>query len=136
MISIRLRDLRTRGKRWSRRVVPWTSPAVWRSSRWARRALREAEDSLKAHGVTARIAPPPPLPASAVHGVLSALHHRDPTCLERALVLQTWHAAHDHPYEIVIGVRRADTEVRAHAWVHGVDATPADYLELHRLSPR
>ena len=67
-------------------------------------SLRRARRALRARGVAGRIPPPPPLPLGATRGVLAVLRRTEPTCLERATVLQTWLSAHQQPVDIVVGV--------------------------------
>jgi Transglutaminase-like superfamily len=57
------------------------------------------------------------------------------TCLEAALVRQSWLAAHGDNREIVIGVVASGLRDQpAHAWVEGTDPwAEATHLELHRL---
>jgi hypothetical protein len=65
------------------------------------------------------------------------LSRQPATCLERALVLQSWLASRGRVHDIVIGVRMTDNGVAAHAWVDEVDSTgPEEYEELHRLQPQ
>lgn len=62
------------------------------------------------------------------------LNRQPATCLERALVLQSWLAARGSAHDVVIGVRMTDDGVAAHAWVDEVDATaPQQFEELYRL---
>jgi hypothetical protein len=49
------------------------------------------------------------------------LRRLEPSCLERALVLQRWLAAHGEPRVVVIGVTAAQ-DFRAHAWLDGEPA--------------
>ncbi len=114
------------------------SAASARAAWWAWRALGSAARSLRADGVAARVAPPPPLPPGARRGVEAVLRRTSPTCLERCLVLQAWLLAHGVPCEVVVGVARDGAGARAHAWldVEAGDAVAATYLELHRLAPR
>ena len=122
-----------RVKRWTRRFAPtnlraagWTAVSLWR----ARRVLR-------ADGVTGRIPFPPPLPVGAARGMLAVLRRADPTCLERATVLQTWLAAHRQPVEIVVGVAAEGGDVTAHAWIEPgpIAADVARYRVIHRIPP-
>ncbi len=119
-------------------LVRRSSPAGARAAWWAWRSLRAATASLRTDGVTARVPPPPPLPAGARRGVEAVLARTSPTCLERCLVLQAWLAAHAVPCEVVVGVAREGAAVRAHAWldVEAGDATARSYREIHRLAPR
>jgi hypothetical protein len=41
------------------------------------------------------------------------------TCLERALVLQRWHADHGRERDVVIAVRGPARGFSAHAWLDG-----------------
>lgn len=80
---------------------------------------------------------PPRLGRSAGRGVTAALSRLEPTCLERALVLQAWLASQGVLRDVVIGVPKDGMKAGpAHAWVDGTDAVSATkYLELHRLRP-
>lgn len=113
------------------------APATVRAAAWAAVSLRRARRVLRSRGVTARIPFPPRLPIGATRGVLAVLRRTEPTCLERAVVLQTWLAAHDLPVEIVIGIAREDDAVVAHAWIEqGVRPSEGDrYREIHRIPP-
>ena len=116
------------------RFAPQTLRAAW----WALRAMRRARKDLKTAGLQAKVAAPPRLPWGARFGVIGVLDRADPTCLERALVLQKWLEAHDVLRDVVIGVKNDEGgKVAAHAWVEGV--TPyvesVQYREIHRLAP-
>lgn len=77
---------------------------------------------------------PPDLPSHAGRGVLAALRRQPHTCLERALVLQSWEAAHGNAREVVIGVARAGGDFAAHAWLSGEpDDDGSRFHELMRL---
>jgi hypothetical protein len=106
-----------------------------RAAAWALRALRRAERDLARHGLDgARVAPPPRLPASARRGVLAVVRRRPNTCLERALVLQRWEAAHGAGADVVIGVKGPSDGFRAHAWLETMpDGPPEAFQELLRL---
>ena len=106
-----------------------------RAAVWAWRALRRAERDLARHGLEgARVAPPPRLPASAGRGVVAVLRRRPNTCLERALVLQRWEAAHGAGSDVVIGVPAPGQEFVAHAWLESMpDGQAGDYHELMRI---
>lgn len=118
------------------RFAPSTLRAAW----WALRAVRKARRDLVQDGVRTVVSPPPRgLPWASRTGVNGVLNRTNPTCLERALVLQTWLARHGRPYDIVIGVATdPDGTLRAHAWVDGetVGTEPAEYDEIHRIGPR
>jgi hypothetical protein len=82
---------------------------------------------------------PAPLRPSAGsdRAVMAVINRQPATCLERALVLQSWLAARGSAHDVVIGVRRADSGVAAHAWVDEVDRVPVnEFAELHRLPPQ
>ncbi|MGH9222917.1 MAG: lasso peptide biosynthesis B2 protein [Acidimicrobiales bacterium] len=116
-----------------------SSPPVLRAAWWTLRAhsavrseLRRAERAL-----AVMVRPPPRLPLAATRGVNGTLARRRATCLERALVLQAWLAAHGERHDIVIGVAAPGGDFQAHAWLDGLE--PADsagpYRELTRLPP-
>ncbi len=118
----------------------WTrkyAPATLRAALWTALSLRRARRLLKAEGLHARIPPPPRLPFGATRGVNAILRRTEPTCLERAAVLQTWLAAHGHPVDIVIGVRSSDKTMAAHAWIDsgGNSADGTGFVEIARIGP-
>jgi Transglutaminase-like superfamily len=64
----------------------------------------------------------------------SIARRTDPTCLERALVLQAWGVAHGEPRDVVIGVNGREDRFAAHAWLEGEpDGEPGPYSELMRV---
>jgi hypothetical protein len=79
-----------------------------------------------------RVPPPPSLPEGAARGVFAVLRRTSPTCLERALVLQRWQAAHGASRDVVIGVTAPAAGFAAHAWLEG-DEDGREYAELARL---
>jgi hypothetical protein len=109
-----------------------------RAAAWTGMALVRARRSLKRRGFAgASVAAPPALPAHARRGVLALLRRTPATCLERALVLQRWDAAHGAPVDVVIGVTAPTAPgggFRAHAWL-ATETGPATapYREIHRL---
>jgi Transglutaminase-like superfamily len=106
-----------------------TLRAAW----WTDRALRRARAELSDGDLRAVELPRPPrLPAGAVRGVRAVLRRREPSCLERSLVLQRWLAAHGDPRDVVIGTT-GTSAFEAHAWLEGEDA--GHYTELTRLPP-
>jgi Transglutaminase-like superfamily len=109
-----------------------------RAALWAHRSLRQARRGLRRDGLAGvLLSSPPRLPAVASRGVLAVLRRRPSTCLERALVLQRWHAAQGHPHEIVIGVSGTGDQFKAHAWLDGVpDGGDDSFGELLRLRAR
>jgi hypothetical protein len=121
------------------RVVPIPMSRVdlptLRAAVWTLRALRRARRDLARRGLAgARVPPPPQLPASARRGVLAVLRRRPNTCLERALVLQRWEAAHGAGADVVIGVQGPGDGFEAHAWLETMpDGPPEAYHEILRL---
>lgn len=106
-----------------------------RAALWAVRALRRTRRALKRGPVTEiRLGRPPTLPASAWRGVRAVLRRSDPTCLERALVLQSWAVAQGEPRDVVIGVNGTGEQFAAHAWLDGdADGEGGPYQELMRV---
>jgi hypothetical protein len=109
-----------------------------RAALWARRSLRQARRGLRRDGLAgALVSSPPPLPDTARRGVLAVLRRRPSTCLERALVLQRWHAAQGRLQEVVIGVSGTGEQFKAHAWLDGApDNCDDSFRELVRLPAR
>jgi hypothetical protein len=107
-----------------------------RAALWTLRALERTRRALSRDGFAAApVAAPPPLPASARRGVMAVLRRRRSTCLERALVLQRWDAAHGAASDVIIGVEpsRADG-LLAHAWLESTPDRPTGgYREMMRL---
>lgn len=80
---------------------------------------------------------PPPLHPSAGRGVFAVLRRAPHTCLERALVLQRWQAAHGKERDVIIAVRGSIDDFAAHAWLDGEpDVDVNAYEELLRLPVR
>jgi hypothetical protein len=109
--------------------------ATLRAALWAARALRRTRRSLAGRGLDgAHVTPPPALPAHARRGVMAVLRRRPNTCLERALVLQRWEAAHGAGADVVIGVPRVSDDFVAHAWLETMPDGPLDaFHEIHRI---
>jgi transglutaminase superfamily protein len=106
-----------------------TLRAAW----WAERAFRRARSELSDGGLrSVRLPPPPRLPYEAGRGVYAVLRRRDPSCLERSLVIQRWLAAHGDARDVVIGTSGV-VEFEAHAWLDGDAASAARFNELTRL---
>jgi Transglutaminase-like superfamily len=122
----------------ARRIARLLTPSTVRAAAWAFVALRRARRDLAAHGLDgARVAAPPPLPASARAGVLAIVRRRPSTCLERALVLQRWEAVHGAESDVIIGVRGPSDGFQAHAWLETMpDAPPGAFQEILRLHAR
>jgi hypothetical protein len=117
-------------------VTRLPDPGTLRAAWWTVHALRRTRRHLRRRGLAGlALARPPALPDSAGRGVGAVLRRRPHTCLERALVLQRWHAAHGRPHDVVIGVR-AGQAFGAHAWLEGVEQSHADaFRELVRVRP-
>jgi hypothetical protein len=105
-----------------------TLRAAW----WTERALRRAHADLR-DGALRSVALPEP-PRGGERGVRAMLRRRDPSCLERSLVLQRWLAAHGDPRDVVIGTTGA-AGFEAHAWLDGEEAGVARFTEITRLPP-
>ena len=107
-----------------------------RAAFWALLALRRTRRALKRDRVTEiRVTSPPQLPSSAGRGVRAVIRRSDPTCLERALVLQAWETAHGESRDVVIGVNGSGRRLAAHAWLEG-EPDGAGFRELMRVPAR
>jgi len=109
-----------------------------RAALWAARAVRGARAQLRTTAPADVVLPRlPELPPSAERGVRAVLRRQPSTCLERALVLQRWRAAHGDPRDVVIGVRGPATSFSAHAWLEDeqVDPSVGPFEELLRVRP-
>jgi hypothetical protein len=106
-----------------------TLRAIW----WTARTLRNLRRRLPEEGLDARVPPPPPVPDHAIRGVSGLLAKvARASCLERALILQSWLASHGRPYTIAVGVA-VDGGFAAHAWLEGYDRTDGRYELLTRV---
>jgi hypothetical protein len=113
------------------------SVADVRAAWWANRALNDVRTQLAGGPLSgASIAPPARLPAQGRRGVSLVLKIRRPTCLERALIRQSWLVAHGVRRDVVIGVGSPTQGFRAHAWLDGdPDGLSTAFTELARLEP-
>jgi hypothetical protein len=112
-------------------------PAALRAAWWTLRAVRHAERELQRRpleSVMATLPSVPALPDRAGRGVNAVLRRRDDTCLERAVVLQAWEAAHGRRRDLVIGVTSPRDGFKAHAWLEHERVSP-EYAELLRRAP-
>jgi hypothetical protein len=109
-------------------------PAL-RAALWTLRALRRTRRDLARRGLEgARVTRPPALPASARRGVVAVLRRRPSSCLERALVLQRWEAAHGAGTDVVLGVQAPGERFEAHAWLATMpDGQSEGFEEILRL---
>lgn len=105
------------------RTGAWAARAAVRASRCMR---REAQA-----GVHLPIAPSvPPCSEAAMLAVLRA--SRQP-CYVVAAVRQAWHRGQGEDRDVVIGVRRGDGALEAHAWLDGdAQGSFAGYCEISR----
>jgi hypothetical protein len=108
-------------------------PANLRAAWWTWSSLRRIRRDLPRAGLEARVGPPPALPAEAERGVHAILRRQSPTCLERALVLQRWLAAHGERHDVIIGVARPEAGFTAHAWLDHERDRSLGHEELVRL---
>lgn len=116
--------------------VPTVADA--RAGLWAWRALRTARARLADGEVRDVLLPAPPaVPQRAGRAVRVVLRRQEPSCLERALVLQRWLTAHGVVKDVVVGTQgNSRTEFKAHAWVDGEPQGDLAYVEILRLAPR
>lgn len=92
------------------RALSWTL----RSALAARRQLRRGRRP------DAVVLPDPPaLPDKMTRTVMLVTRLLDNTCLERAIILQRWYAAHGERKSIWVGVSSPSAGFRAHAWLEG-----------------
>ena len=87
-----------------------------RAAWWGYRALRDVRRRLAAGQMEVGLTPPA-LPAHARRGVEAVLRRSQPTCLQAALVRQTWLRAQGVACDVVIGVTAPSEGFRAHAWL-------------------
>ena len=57
----------------------------------------------------------------------------EPTCLERALVLQRWYLAQGRRKAVLVGVTAPSSGFKAHAWLEGEQASAGEFTELLRF---
>jgi hypothetical protein len=108
-----------------------TLRAAW----WAWRTLPRVRRQLRAGRLrNLSVGAPPTLPPDSQRGVDAVLRRLPSSCLERAVVLQRWHAAQGRPLDVIVGVTGLD-DFKAHAWLEGepVPLLPR-FNELFRLS--
>jgi Transglutaminase-like superfamily len=113
-------------------------PHALRGAVWALRSVRSVRRQLAGRPLgEVRVADPPALPAArGGRGVAAVLRRLQPSCLERALVLQRWLAAHGERREVVVGVS-SPADFHAHAWLDGEPSRPGlpAFHEITRLAP-
>jgi Transglutaminase-like superfamily len=108
---------------------------VARCAWWAALAVRRVRRQLRVRPVyEVRLSQPPAAPERrGERGVRAVLRRLEPSCLERALVLQRWLASRGDPREVVIGVTAPTADFRAHAWLEG--ESPYEFQEIARVAP-
>jgi hypothetical protein len=109
-----------------------------RAGLWAWRALRSVRTQLRAGAVRdVQVPAPPRVAARAARAVRVVLSRQEPSCLERALVLQRWLLAQGIARDVVVGTLGSTTGAfAAHAWLEGEPLPPGRrYVEMTRLSP-
>jgi hypothetical protein len=115
-----------------RRVDLPTLRAAW----WAHRSVRSARRQLRSTGLRdLRLPRVPALPDDAGRGVHAVLRRQPATCLERALVLQRWRAAHGDEQDVVVGVLAPSEGFSAHAWLADEPHDGRGFRELLRVPP-
>lgn len=119
----------------TRRAFTGLRPNI-RSFQWAWRGLRNVRRELNRNGGDTRVPLAVGLGPRGWAGVRVAIALLRPTCLERALLVQSWIGGYMSPPDVVIGVRKRNGTVEAHAWVDGRDPWfDSTYEELARLTP-
>jgi hypothetical protein len=110
--------------------------AALRALVWAATALRALRPRLRSEGLLAHVVAPPALPPNSVRAVAWLLDTARASCLERALILQSWLSSQGQCHEVLIGVSRRDG-FSAHAWLDGFDDAEevAHYEVLERVAP-
>lgn len=103
---------------------------------WAVRQLRAVHKRLPVVGTVTRVPRPARPGPRGWWGIRLAILATHPTCLERALLLQSWMGTYRAAPDVVIGVRNGTNGVQAHAWVEDRDPWfDPSYSELTRLAP-
>ena len=114
------------------------SLAELRAAVWTWRAVRSARRQLRRIGYEGLVLPGVPGVSNSAFGGVNAILRRLPsTCLERAVVLQRWRAAHGDPHDVIVGVSGSSDRFRAHAWLDDEPPAPEHgrFQELVRLHP-
>jgi hypothetical protein len=109
-----------------------------RAGLWAWRALRSVRVQLRAGRMRdVEVPAPPRVRASATRAVRVVLAREEPSCLERALVLQRWLLTQGIARDVVVGTSGASAGTfEAHAWLDGEALPPGrSYIEMTRLTP-
>ncbi|UQX87873.1 lasso peptide biosynthesis protein [Jatrophihabitans telluris] len=112
-------------------------PTVLLAAAWALTCLVIVRRRLRREGVRATCPAAPRLPMKAYPGVSAVISRLSPTCIERALIIQSWLTAHERYHDIVVGIPTGGMSTEtAHAWVDGFEPESAvKYTEIHRIQP-
>jgi hypothetical protein len=107
-----------------------------RAGLWAWRALRSVRAQLRAGAIRdVQVPTPPRVRPTAARAVRLVLAREEPSCLERALVLQRWLLAQGVARDVVVGTQGTATGAfAAHAWLDG-EPLQSGYIEMTRLTP-
>ena len=109
-----------------------------RAGLWTWRALRSVRAQLRAGAMRdVEVPAPPEIRGTATRAVRLVLARQEPSCLERALVLQRWLLAQGVERDVVVGTHGgAGGSFEAHAWLEGEPLPPGrSYVEMTRLTP-
>ena len=108
-----------------------------RAAWWTLSAIRQARRRLRDRGLAGFALTPPPASLQAgERGMWLVLGRLRPSCLERALVLQAWLAAHGRTHDVVVGIRKADQDFSAHAWIDAEESWQrGEFREIARFTP-
>jgi Transglutaminase-like superfamily len=109
------------------RAAGWTVRSAVSARRQLRRGVRPDDILLP------RL---PRLPEAATTTVRRVTRLLDNTCLERAVVLQTWYAAHGDKKVVWIGVSAPARGFKAHAWLDGEECARDALTQLMKIEPR
>ena len=109
-------------------------PIALRGAWWAFLAVRRTRRQLRDRPVEAvRLRPPRRCSDRAERGLGAVVRRLEPSCLERALVLQCWLACRGDRRAVVIGVTAPGPGFRAHAWLDG--EPQSEFQEIARVAP-
>lgn len=108
-----------------------------RAASWTARSALSARGQLRRGVRPDAIVLPrlPRLPQTATRTVRAVTRLLDNSCLERAIVLQKWYAAHGDKKVVWIGVTAPARGFRAHAWLEGEDSSSQVFTQLLKVDP-
>ncbi|MBC7678284.1 MAG: lasso peptide biosynthesis B2 protein [Pseudorhodobacter sp.] len=101
---------------------------------WAAREVVSVRRQLPRRRLQDVVVRPAPYAGRCRRTVMFVLRATGSTCLPRALLLQRCSLDAGRRVDLVVGVRRKDGAVMAHAWLEPGDSDPG-FTELHRLRP-